>query len=125
MPVWPTWSECGRQPALVTAREQPTAAPSSSASSSITAEALGRADAATAGDDDVGVGQRDAAAAGGTVSIDANRAVGVGHADPTGASVSTAAIGCAATACAALVSSSGAPVKLRPPPAASRPSARG
>ena len=38
MPVWPTWSECGRQPALVTAREQPTAPPSSAASSSITAK---------------------------------------------------------------------------------------
>ena len=38
MPVCPTWSVCGRQPALVTAREQPTAPPSSSASSSITAK---------------------------------------------------------------------------------------
>ena len=34
MPVWPTWSVCGRQPALVTTREQPTAAFSCSASSS-------------------------------------------------------------------------------------------
>ena len=38
VPVCPTWSECGRQPALVTAREQPTAPPSSAASSSITAK---------------------------------------------------------------------------------------
>src|SRR5215207_3056070 len=38
VPVWPTWSVCGRQPALVTAREQPTAPPSSSASSSIGAK---------------------------------------------------------------------------------------
>src|SRR5258707_11505322 len=37
VPVCPTWSVCGRHPALVTAREQPTAPPSSSASSSITA----------------------------------------------------------------------------------------
>ena len=34
VPVWPTWSVCGRQPALVTTREQPTAASSSPASSS-------------------------------------------------------------------------------------------
>src|SRR5229473_4397867 len=33
VPVWPTWSEWGRQPALVTTREQPTAAPSRPASS--------------------------------------------------------------------------------------------
>src|SRR2546423_1596987 len=33
-PVWPTWSECGLQPRLVTTREPPTAPPSSSASSS-------------------------------------------------------------------------------------------
>src|SRR6185295_12000713 len=37
-PVWPIWSECGRQPALVTTREPPTAAPSSSASSSRSAK---------------------------------------------------------------------------------------
>jgi hypothetical protein len=34
VPVWPTWSVCGRQPALVTTREQPTAAFSNPASSS-------------------------------------------------------------------------------------------
>ena len=34
MPVWPTWSVCGRQPAMVTAREQPTAPPSAAASAS-------------------------------------------------------------------------------------------
>ena len=34
MPVWPTWSVCGRQPAIVTAREQPTTPPSRPASSS-------------------------------------------------------------------------------------------
>ena len=38
MPVWPTWSVCGRQPALVTTREQPTAPPSSAASSSMIAK---------------------------------------------------------------------------------------
>ena len=34
MPVWPTWSVCGRQPAIVTTREQPTAAFRRPASSS-------------------------------------------------------------------------------------------
>src|SRR5829696_4308949 len=34
VPVWPTWSVCGRQPAMVTTREQPTAAFSTPASSS-------------------------------------------------------------------------------------------
>src|SRR6266851_3215059 len=37
VPVWPTWSEWGRQPALVTTREQPTAPPSRPASSSMMA----------------------------------------------------------------------------------------
>ena len=34
VPVWPTCIACGRQPALVTTRETPTAAPSRAASSS-------------------------------------------------------------------------------------------
>ena len=38
VPVCPTWSVCGRQPAIVTAREQPTAPPSSPASSSTPAK---------------------------------------------------------------------------------------
>src|SRR5258708_3146411 len=33
-PVWPTWNDDGRQPASVTAREAPTAAPSAAANSS-------------------------------------------------------------------------------------------
>src|SRR6478735_7229729 len=37
VPVCPTWSVCGRQPALVTTREHPTAPPSSPASSSMIA----------------------------------------------------------------------------------------
>src|SRR5215470_16011990 len=36
LPVWPTWNWCGYQPASVTAREAPTAAPSASASCSMT-----------------------------------------------------------------------------------------
>ena len=35
LPVWPTWNWCGYQPASVTARDAPTAAPSASASSSM------------------------------------------------------------------------------------------
>src|SRR3972149_6715354 len=35
VPVCPTWSVCGRQPAMVTAREQPTGPPSRPASSSM------------------------------------------------------------------------------------------
>src|SRR6516162_4917806 len=35
LPVWPTWKECGYQPASVTARDAPTAAPSASARSSM------------------------------------------------------------------------------------------
>src|SRR5215469_16634024 len=38
LPVWPTWNACGYQPASVTARDAPTAAPSASASCSITAK---------------------------------------------------------------------------------------
>ena len=34
VPVWPTWSVCGRQPRLVTTREPPTAPSSSAANSS-------------------------------------------------------------------------------------------
>ena len=64
VPVWPTWSVCGRQPAIVTAREQPTAPPSRPASSSIGAKPSARADAAAAGDDDLRLGERDAAAGG-------------------------------------------------------------
>ena len=45
------------QPASVTARDAPSAAPSRSASASTRREALRAAEAATAGDDDVGVGQ--------------------------------------------------------------------
>ena len=35
LPVWPTWNWCGYQPASVTARDAPTAAPRESASSSM------------------------------------------------------------------------------------------
>ena len=38
MPVWPTWLECGYQPASTAAREAPTAAPSESASASMMAK---------------------------------------------------------------------------------------
>ena len=38
MPVWPTWNWCGYQPASVAARDAPTAAPSESASPSISAD---------------------------------------------------------------------------------------
>lgn len=38
LPVWPTWLECGYQPASTAAREAPTAAPSESASFSTTAK---------------------------------------------------------------------------------------
>jgi hypothetical protein len=38
MPVWPTWNLCGYQPASVTAREAPTAAPRESASFSISSK---------------------------------------------------------------------------------------
>ena len=38
VPVWPTWSECGRQPLLVTARLQPTTPPSFAASASSTSK---------------------------------------------------------------------------------------
>src|SRR5699024_25043 len=34
VPVWPTWSLCGRQPSLVATREHPTAPPTSPANSS-------------------------------------------------------------------------------------------
>ena len=36
MPVWPTWLECGYQPASTAAREAPTAAPRESARASMT-----------------------------------------------------------------------------------------
>src|SRR6185437_11781269 len=38
LPVWPTWNWCGYQPASVAARDAPTAAPSESASFSISAK---------------------------------------------------------------------------------------
>src|SRR5256885_7295444 len=41
VPVCPTWSVCDRQPRMVTAREQPTAPPSSDASSSAGANPSG------------------------------------------------------------------------------------
>src|SRR5579864_7889710 len=51
VPVWPTWSVCGRQPALVTTREHPD-----------DREALRRADPAAAADDHLCVAQGNAAA---------------------------------------------------------------
>ena len=60
LPVWPTWSEWGRQPLLVTTREQPTAPPSRPASSSSDGEAVGRAHAPPAAHHDRGAGQADA-----------------------------------------------------------------
>ena len=60
MPVWPTWSVCGRQPALVTTREQPTAPPSSPASSSMIAKPSAEPTPRPPRDDDLGLGQRDA-----------------------------------------------------------------
>src|SRR5215831_412106 len=41
LPVCPTWSECGRQPASTTAREAPTVAPSAAASCSTSAKFSG------------------------------------------------------------------------------------
>ena len=41
LPVWPTWNWCGYQPASVTAREAPTAAPMASASRSMIAKPSG------------------------------------------------------------------------------------
>ena len=61
VPVCPTWSVCGRQPASsrpASSRRRRRAAPASSSSDG---EALRRADPAAAGDDDLRVGQRDAA----------------------------------------------------------------
>ena len=57
LPVWPTWSECGRQPLLVTTREQPTAPPSRLGQLLDRGEALLRADAPAAADDDRGAGR--------------------------------------------------------------------
>ena len=60
MPVWPTWSVCGRQPALVTTREQPTAAFEQCGQLLEDAEAVGRAHAAPAADHHLGLGEGDA-----------------------------------------------------------------
>ena len=80
MPVCPTWSVCGRQPAIVTAREQPTAPPEQPGELLDRGEALGRPGAAAAAHDDLRVGQRDAAACVGLGALDHVRdEVGVGQ----------------------------------------------
>ena len=84
MPVWPICSECGRQPAVVTTRDTPTAPPSSSGEVLEHREALGASDAATAADDDPGIRQRHLVACRRDPAGDANPQVGVsqvrGHA---------------------------------------------
>src|SRR3974377_1204036 len=57
LPVWPTWKECGYQPASVTARDAPTAAPSASAGSSMILKPSAGAVAAPPGDRELRPGQ--------------------------------------------------------------------
>jgi hypothetical protein len=57
LPVCPTWNWCGYQPASVAAREAPTAAPSESASFSISAKFSALPTPRPAGDHDGCLGQ--------------------------------------------------------------------
>ena len=59
VPVWPTCSAWGRQPALVTTRDPPTAPPSRPASSSSSAKPRAAPDPPAAADDDPASARRD------------------------------------------------------------------